>query len=472
MPCGGVMGHRGAVLCMSMLFAVGCGKKTVTKMDLGTGGAGGSGGGGGGGVTLKPNIGLDLTHIVGFAIAGGSLSPSRRHPALLDAGAGSTASTLYAIDDQGNFIATTVVDTFENTGGDGGMIVDAGSTTTSSSTMPTAVFDTPKYELFAFGALQITLNGDGGFVDITCSGVIMRKSDGALFCYSGAAGASVAALAQARVLSDGGDQIFLGDFSLVRIDMSGGAPAATSVLDGGLDNFRGYVVNQDADALVSLNDSMGNKALRVVKKNGGLQNLLADEAQLEWVAPSGHDFYYLQLTTTPGVEQVQLATRQADGSFVVTAQGTVPQVNPPASLALVTADNAYALSGPSTSPGPQNVITELVGATQGTTHAVPGLMTLVDARGAGTSIFVQGTDAMGNGGIVRMDVPGFAATTILAPGDFSLSAISLSKTGDLTFAGLRNSDGKHVVGNVAAGSSTYTILSATAPPVSVLQRID
>ena len=48
--------------------------------------------------------------------------------------------------------------------------------------------------------------------------------------------------------------------------------------------------------------------------------------------------------------------------------------------------------------------------------------------------------------------------------------MSLSRTGELTFAGLRNSDGAHVVGNCAAGACS--VLNATAPMVTVLQRIN
>lgn len=93
-------------------------------------------------------------------------------------------------------------------------------------------------------------------------------------------------------------------------------------------------------------------------------------------------------------------------------------------------------------------------------------------RGGGTSIYARGTDTAGNGGIVRVDVPAYTQTTLVPAGAFTLSAMSVSRTGELTFAGLRNSDGAHVAGTAAPGATTYTISSATAPPVTSLTRIN
>jgi hypothetical protein len=61
-------------------------------------------------------------------------------------------------------------------------------------------------------------------------------------------------------------------------------------------------------------------------------------------------------------------------------------------------------------------------------------------------------------------------TTLLAAGDYTITAISLSKTGELTFAGLCNSDGAKVVGDCVGG--TCSVLNATAPSVTSLQRIN
>lgn len=164
------------------------------------------------------------------------------------------------------------------------------------------------------------------------------------------------------------------------------------------------------------------------------------------------------------------ATRES-GTFVTSSEGTVPW-NYTNGVELV-------MTGPGVAylweKGPSALV-ELLGPTQGTEHLLiplTGLAVISDVRrGAANTLFVQGTDAVGNGGITRLDIPAFTATQILPPGDFSLTAISPSKTGELWFAGLRNSDGKRVIGTVPAGSITYTITSETAPNITYLQRIN
>ncbi|MGZ3405238.1 MAG: hypothetical protein ACXVAN_02260 [Polyangia bacterium] len=405
--------------------------------------------GGGGSATLKSNIGLDLAHVVGFAISGGGPAASRAW-ANVDGGPGPTTSTLYAVDDHGNLVVTSVV---TDTVGDGG------TSSTSTSVKPTGIFDTARYVYFTFENLQVATGG-------SCQ-VILRKSDGALFCLPLPDNGT-------RVQSDGADRLFVDPHSsasggslggLVRVDMSGATPQAVSINDSFTSDF---TVNSDADAMVSLGDNT-TRTVRVLKLNGGLQNLLADGSLLEWLGPNGHDFNFVSYGTTPGFD-VHQSIRQADGSFVDSTVGHLStSFNYVWQLSLVTTSVAY---GWSKQPTGSSGIVELSGAALGTVHPVTGLTSIVDTRGAGNSIFVQGTDAAGNGGIVRLDVPAFTQTAILPPGDFSLTAISLSKSGELTFAGLRNSDGTHVVGSVAAGAGTYTISDAAAPIVTTLQRIN
>ena len=58
-------------------------------------------------------------------------------------------------------------------------------------------------------------------------------------------------------------------------------------------------------------------------------------------------------------------------------------------------------------------------------------------------------------------MPGFAQTTLLPAGDYTLTAIAVSKTGGLSFTGLRNADGASVFGDRADGH---------APPAHQLTR--
>ena len=437
-----------AAICA--LVVGGCGGGNGNA-DGGNGNTDGGGGNGGSGMpTLKSNI--DVSHVVGFALSGSGPAASRAWPEADGGGFTPSMSTLYAIDDQGHLIVTTLT-TYSGEGAFDGGTFDLSTTGMSTSVTPKAIYDTPKYVLFSFDSLSI---GGGD-----CRSVILRKSDGALYC--GFGGSPSLLPGNAYVDSDGADRLFVNvgpggmTAGLVRFDMTGGMPQAMSVSDSA-DNF---TVNHDADTLLTIAFSTP-RATRIVKGNGGLQNLVADSSSLQWLDSAGHDFFYVS-------SAVHRAARQGDGSYVDTVIGSFPPGASANRLALVTPTVAY---GYALGPTASNALIELNGPTFGMTHPVGALNAITDARGAGSSIFVQGTDAAGNGGIVRVDVPAFTQTTILRPGDFTLSAISVSKTGELTFAGLRNSDGKHVLGNVAVGASTYTILSATAPAVTTLTRIN
>ncbi|HTL33779.1 MAG TPA: hypothetical protein VL326_11675, partial [Kofleriaceae bacterium] len=128
----------------------------------------------------------------------------------------------------------------------------------------------------------------------------------------------------------------------------------------------------------------------------------------------------------------------------------------------------------------------------GATHLLNGVYSITKSAGAGTTLFLVGNDMSGNSFVDAVDTTqiGEAAcaatpsssldggcesspitpTVLLAPGDYSLGPTTLSSSGELTFIGVRFSDGASVVGNCTA--TACTVLSATAPAVSTLVRIN
>lgn len=430
-------GLLSSILAGTMLL-IGCGK--------GNGGSSGP-------PLLKPNIGVDLSHVVGFAISAPGTGARRIVPEQSDGGATMTR-TLYAIDDKGNLVVTTVT----NFGTDM-------STSTTSSEVPLGVWNTTKYVLFAYSGVMTA-----GSPPVVCPGVLLRKSDGALFCYRQSLEASQA------IVHDGGagDVVYVvTNAGLVRIDVAD-TPRVTTLLDSMTAGEAPSTlsVNVDADAFAAVSRPM-MPGLRIYKQGGGLQNVGTDTEECQWT--QDHDFYYAVTSTAVtggGFQVIQLA-RQTNGSFMAMPQTPVgPQTSGMygCHIALLTPGHAYGW-WPLVNAGTTGSIMELVG-NAGAMHAVPGVASIVDAKGFGSSIFVWGRDAAGNGTVVRVDVPAFTATTLVPAGDFTLTAMSLSATGEVTFAATRNSDLAHVIGNVAAGASTYTIVSATAPMVTDLQRIN
>src|SRR5258708_37592587 len=137
--------------------------KALVSVLLGLAACGGGDHGGSGKTVLKADIGLDLSHVIGFAIAD---TTSMR---------ACMPSTLYAVMDDGSMVITTVT---EQSGGSG-----SGSATCTTGMMTeraTSIFDTPMYDVIGYsGGFDVT-NADASHTQ--CYGVILRKSDGALFC--------------------------------------------------------------------------------------------------------------------------------------------------------------------------------------------------------------------------------------------------------------------------------------------------
>lgn len=337
---------------------------------------------------------------------------------------------------------------------------------------PAAIYDTATYEVFAFQN-NLTIGPENATKQ--CNGVIMRKADGALYCYEGGVFDHAGSLARENpVQSNGGDLLFLfgggpdGTGSVQRLDMASEPPSVVAALSE--EATHDFSASLDGDLLVNL-DRNPVQQTRIYKASGGLQNLVASRSDVQWLDAGGHAFYYGYAETTgPAGMTIKKATRQSDGSYLTTDASFIPEptmVSTFAYLVLTGPDVAFMWRG--------KEIVDLIGATQNATHdltTLTGFATISDVRASASSLFVQGTDAAGNGGITRIDVPAFTATPILPVGDFSLTAISPSRTGELSFAGIRNADGRHVYGTVPAGSTTYTITDDAAPTVMYLQRMN
>lgn len=340
-------------ICIAAL--AGCHSNNNTGDGGGGFGGGGGGGGSGGVATLKPTIGLDLAHITGFAITGGVAARRVWPEQASDGGVTSMMSTLYAVDDQGNFIETTLT-SFSSDGtidSDLGTSFDLSTTTRMRSVTPTAIFNTPKHVVFQFHMQPLTIYVNGPAPLKNCTAVIMRKTDGGLFCFDGN-------FPPEAVDSDGADQLFLRQFSLARVDMSGATPQSTILVDSMTGTVGEMVVNHDADALCDIGSGGAMSTLRVIKKNGGLQNISASGSRLMWLSSSGHDFYYVNGAVSMNYP-ILLLTRQADGSFVSTQQGTLMYL--PSFVVLTTPTQLYAWrQGPSAA---ETGIEEILGANQG-----------------------------------------------------------------------------------------------------------
>ncbi len=393
---------------------------------------------------LKSNIGIDMGTVKGFVLATPS-SPGRQ--------TGNPGQVTYAINADNSLTRISVTTDDEGN-----------SSSNSMSYTPHAIFDTPKFVLFAFQDLKLAAPQGP---DYTCQTVVLRRDDGALFC-------SPRRSQGGRVVTDGGgDLLFLQNVSTIeKIDMSDPSnPFESNVIENtSQTQVRALAVNERGDAFAAFSE-MGDRA-RVFKREGGLQNISTSyiECITRDLASEPESFLYIA-RANDGAELHRLA-RQADGSYEDTSLATVmPQTagsggsctpalrNATRVIALVTTQQAGAL-------------VELVGP-NGTMQAIPisSLPGITQAFADGERVFVLGTDAAGNSGVVRYTPSSGEQTVLLAPGDYTLSSIALTPGGELGFAGLRNSDGKRVLGAVPASGGAAAIWSETAPEISTLVRL-
>jgi hypothetical protein len=70
-----------------------------------------------------------------------------------------------------------------------------------------------------------------------------------------------------------------------------------------------------------------------------------------------------------------------------------------------------------------------------TPQTLPGIAMITRIIGDDTAVFILGTDANGNGGIVKYDIASTAFSVLLTPGEYTVSKIAASPGGDVTFCG-------------------------------------
>jgi hypothetical protein len=393
-----------------------------------------------------------------------------------------------------------------------------GTCIASSTEQATAIFNTPKYVVITYGAAT----GAGLVGSPTCPFVVVRKSDGALQC------ASAGAQLPNRVVGTG-DSLVLGvtgstTAGLTRLDMST-TPPSVSVIDDAsvtMDRIDAFDANNADDVLAA-----GNFGARVFKASGATTNVNGTVESCQWY-DAGTDAFYVGTgrLKTP-LRPARLVIEKLDASYAPVLAGEITSANnPPPGCKLALSSGAQAIGWTNTptpslvelasssggvcwksTTSPSGACTEdascngvcvgggpclggvccsggshdgdacnngdadCVGTCTkaGTEHALTGLTSITGATGHGQAVFVQGVSA-GKDVLLGVPTSGFVPVTLLQAGDFTLTATSMATSGELSWAGVRTSDGAHVVGTCNATSCTPT--NGAAPAITALQRID
>jgi len=404
------------------------------------------------GSDLKAALGLDLSSTKGFVISprlASSYSPLEQavSPQVLQA--------LYAIDASGNLTEVQLTQ-------------DA-----KSPARPLAVYDTPKYVLFAYEG--VTFKGK------SCPLIPVRKSDGATFCVDRKpTGDLNQSYGNPPVQTDAsGDLIFvLGDpasggpyHTLSRLDMAAIPPTET-VLIGDADAFQAYLmaIGGRGDALVGTANITGGTSLKVYPRTGDVQSLFGRTAGCFSRSLVGDDdnFVFAGLDAS-GQTGVYRLNRQGDGTFALSLYATSSMVDVHGCKAFVrTADRVFAHGAP-----PSSSFVELINpAGTPARRLIPGVPTTSELIPRAEYIYAFGNDVAGNGTVVKYRISDESVTTLLGGGEYRIGKLDISISGEITFSGTRNSDGIPIIGNLSTGAAQVQVLTQNAPEVIQIARID
>jgi hypothetical protein len=105
------------------------------------------------------------------------------------------------------------------------------------------------------------------------------------------------------------------------------------------------------------------------------------------------------------------------------------------------------------------------------TLSPPVLDQITNIYGAADRVYVLGTDSSGYGGIVYYDTVADTWTTILTPGEYTVSQMEVNLSGEVLFYGTRNSDSSNVIGKILGSGAIEIISEGTNINVKSIIRI-
>jgi hypothetical protein len=393
------------------------------------------GGGNGDNAVLNDNINIDLSTVKGFFISESDAS----EPA-----------GLYAQYE-------------DDTTGEINFLSDGSETTTD-------IYEFTQYILFAVTDCDYTM-------------ILCRKSDGSLFGIEGAVplcGDSCGCYYDIVQADANEDALFIVSYvdGLFKIDITNPeSPTVTTMVDGDLDgSISDMAVNSNGDVFVSVVTDVGStRTFRIYKKNGGFFNVSSNiyiSALFSGTGSNSNNFYY---TDTDYANEIRQAT-YSSGNFTletyasgVTFPGGSAFTSGGGSI-VKTEDKVFINFRPGNGI---NSFLEAYNSADTPVERTVALFNRIDRiLSYSDNIIILGKDGAGNGGLVRYNITAESFTTILAPGEYSISSVDVSASGEISFSGLRASDGARILANIPAGTTTVNIISTSYGEIIELERIN
>jgi hypothetical protein len=413
---------------------------------------------------MRANLGIDFSQVKGFVLA-----PSSAHAGHMLVGRQGTGTTppndLFALNADGSLTVVSVVE-------DG----DGGSSTSTSTAHPLAIYDTVKYTLFRYENVRFQGNA--------CMTVAARKSDAALFCINAWVDENSpdGIYFNAADSDAGGDQVYLfnGRDGIFQLDFANTPATLSTIFDGKTDGKPvAMAVNADGDLLLSfMTSDSGPKQARLYKAAGGQVNVSGTEigCLTEGLDGDAANFYYTAANpnATAKVQKRTKATDFAETTYYDDSAGTIGIPGCFGANVMVKRNGIiYVTKKATVSGGPFNYFVELVNGATPIRHDVPGVQSLKGIFGYDGGLVLHATYANGDDSLIRFEVPSLNQTTILAPGAYSITKVGVSPSGEVTFGGRDLSNNARILGNIAAGTSTVTVVPQDfAGDVQQIQRIN
>lgn len=377
---------------------------------------------------LKASLGIDLSSARGLAIGtvAASLSSGLRPTETTE-----PKSQLLVMDSNDQLVAANL--------------------TTTGTGQPVQLYDTPKAVLIV--TRDVSQKGQG------CPSVLLRKSDGALFCVP-VAPAGPGLNKAARVHWDAsGDELVI-DTGSTAVRLSFGATDVTQTtlaFDGA--ELRNIAVNAEGAVLVNLRQDNGT-VVRLYPRNGEPQFITGRPESCVYAGPKGSSDFYLA-NGWYDASPVDRLEHRSDGTFTPLANVWTGSASVWDSCEVVFRSSDRLIVRASTFGLLQVVRPE----------GAPEIASIPGKISNGSALFDYGQDSEGRAFIDRYDLPSFAKTSLLSNEPLRFGTVNVSPSGEVSFIATRLSDGKRVLGTIRDGRLTLTELTVSQPEVTTLIRI-
>lgn len=316
---------------------------------------------------------------------------------------------------------------------------------------------------------------------LSCGLVLIRNSDSDLFCVN--ANVSFFSDFYKAVQTDStGNYLVYQDVNgnLNRLNLTNPANIIeTQIAQASSSSYiQGFAVNAAGDTLANfiawdstINGFNIEKATLVLYPLSGSSSTIVSNKEVGTitsnVAANDNNFYYTTSPSTCGSAYCKLV--KSGSNFTAQAAGfTFPMCMPGENCNLTWVGSTMVVMAP---PGAGlNWFFTSAGSITVSGAGVIGSVHQIDSiAGANGVVVLKAENTTGQNALYAYNIAGNSFTTLLTFGSYSISSFSMDSIGNTTVSGTRASDGAIVMGTIAAGTATLTIVSQSlsAPVVQV-----